>query len=234
MAEKTGAGGKPQEYDTESGRYGGDGGEIKKAVDNYKPNDLKAEVYNRTAESNAVVKFSEDLPPETIKKVKDVEKDIQGLDYEVGGIISKDGKVLKQIDGSSNEVLIEDDADIKLLKDAVFTHNHPNGTCFSNNDIKSFLECDLYQLRATTSKGKTYVLTKIKDFVLPSLAYNYKKSVGLGSEGAQKVQELYSQYVNSGYSGYDALLQAESDYREEWLTKHAKDYNVKFEVIWDD
>ena len=64
MAEKTGAGGKPQEYDTESGRYGGNGGKIKKAVDNYKPNDLKSTV-DRYKELER--KYNDDLTAEPIQ-----------------------------------------------------------------------------------------------------------------------------------------------------------------------
>ncbi len=44
MPEKIGAGNEPQKYDESNGRYEGDGGAIRKAVDNYKPSDLKAEV----------------------------------------------------------------------------------------------------------------------------------------------------------------------------------------------
>ena len=174
--------------------------------------------------------FSEELSYKTRQAVKRIENKIKSLKHEVGTIIDKNGNVLQSVDGSNNQV----EVDKSLLKDAVFTHNHPNGSCFSYDDIQGFLDGEVYQLRATTDKGKTYVLTRTKDLVDPSLAYNYKKACGLGGEGQNRIQKLFEEYIDSGYSQARAHFLAISDYREEWLTKNGKQYNVKFEVEWDE
>ena len=176
------------------------------------------------------VSFKEDFPEKTKTTIKNIENKTKGLNYEVGTIIDKDGNILQSVDGKSNEVNVEK----SLLKNAIFTHNHPNGSCFSYDDIQSFLDGEVYQLRATTDKGKTYILTRTKDFVDPSLAYNYKKACGLGGEGQNRIQELTDNYLNSGYELSKAVYLAKSDYREEWLTQNGKNYNVKFEVEWDE
>lgn len=184
------------------------------------------------AEKRAKNKFAEELPRKTKEAIKSIENKTNSLTYETGAIISKEGRILQQIRGTENAVNVSDE---KLLKDAVFTHNHPQGSCFSNQDIESFLITGLYQLRATTPSGKTYVLTKTKDYVKPSLAYDYKKAVSdFRGEGAKRIQELVDEYSKCGYSLNNAIYRAQSDYREEWLTRHAEEYNVKFEVEWDE
>lgn len=208
--------------DKETTTYSDNGDRLLKAVKEYNPNDLKSQVDR--------VKFKEDLPEKTTSAIKNIERKTKGLDYEVGTIIDKDGNVLQSVDGSHNEVYLEK----SLLKNAILTHNHPNGSCFSYDDIKGFLDGEVYQLRATTDKGKTYVLTRTKDFVVPSLAYNYKKATGLGGEGQNRIQELFEYYLDSGYSASRAKFQATSDYNEEWLLKNGNKYNVKFEVKWDE
>lgn len=67
-----------------------------------------------------------------------------------------------------------------MLKGAAFTYNHPEGSCFSAQDMISFLQADVYQMRATTPSGKTFILTRDKNFVKTSLAMDYKKQVLLG------------------------------------------------------
>ncbi len=179
---------------------------------------------------NNKTKFKEDLLEKTKETIKNVENTSKGLSYEVGTIIGKDGNILQSVDGGSNEVIV----DHSLLKNAIFTHNHPSGSCFSNNDIQGFLDGEVYQLRATTDKGKTYVLTRTKDYVVPSLAYNYRKAASFGGEGQDRIQELTDEYLKSGYDLNEAVYYAKSDYREEWLTKEGSNYNVKFEVEWDE
>ena len=201
---------------TDKDNFGGssNGDKLLKAVSEYKDK----------------IKFREDLSEKTKSAIKNIENKTKSLKHEVGTIINKDGKVLQSVDGASNQV----EVDKSLLKNAVFTHNHPNGSCFSYDDIQGFLDGEVYQLRATTDKGKTYVLTRTKDFVEPSLAYNYKKACGLGGEGQNRIQKLFEEYIDSGYSQARAHFLAISDYREEWLAKNGKQYNVKFEVEWDE
>lgn len=172
----------------------------------------------------------EEIEEKTRTIVRGIEKEIHKLSYETGAIIDKSGVVLQKVNGARNEVFV----DGSLLKGAIMTHNHPNGGSFSVQDIDSFLQCDAYQIRATTPQGKTFVLTKGRDFVLPSLAVDYKNAGTWRSVGAARVQELYETYLSSGWSASDALYKAQSDYKEEWLFEHAKEYYVKFEVEWDD
>ena len=171
------------------------------------------------------IKFSEGF----VEKCREIENTTRTSKIEVGTVLDKNGNIINQQDGSSNQVTI----DKRFLKDAVFTHNHPKGTMFSTDDIKGFLEGELYQLRASTPSGKVFVLTREQDFVSPSLVFDYDKAGKRGTEGEIEVQRLFEEY-SQYYGGYTALEKAVSDYKEMWLKKNAKKYHVKFEVEWDD
>lgn len=43
--------------------------------------------------------------------------------------------------------------EIKAMRDGVLTHNHPNGSCFSTNDINMLRRSRLAEIRASTSRG---------------------------------------------------------------------------------
>lgn len=122
MAEKTGAGGKPQEYDTESGRYGGDGGEIKKAVDNYKPNDSKSTV-DRYKELER--KYNDDLTVETPKHKKGYSKSVDSAVMNkyssVRRQVNKKGYATVKVNDGKNFYIVrinksEDDFNYDILK----------------------------------------------------------------------------------------------------------------------
>lgn len=89
MAEKTGAGGKPQKYDENSGRYGESGGDIRKAVDNYKPNDLKSTV-DRYKELER--KYNDDLTAEPPKHKQNYSKSVDSA------VMNKYSSVRKKVD----------------------------------------------------------------------------------------------------------------------------------------
>lgn len=165
------------------------------------------------------------LGEKAAKTIKRVESDIRYLDYEKGIIVSKDGAIIFERDGAASEVVVSSE----LLEDAIFTHNHPHGLVFSNDDIKGFIEGRLYQLRATTPDDKTYILTRAKDFVKPSLYSDYKKIGRRGSPQEWEVQRKYEEYIGF-YNSYLALNLALSEVREAWLKENSEKYNVKFEV----
>lgn len=110
------------------------------------------EVYN----SNIIQEHYDET---TEKLLKVIENDKNGLNYEVGHLLDKDGSVLYEIVGEEHGVNIEDYM-IPDCKNAIFTHNHPTGFGFSQNDILSFLEYDMYEIRANTYDGKVFSLRK--------------------------------------------------------------------------
>ena len=119
----------------------------------------------------------------------------------------------------------------KNAVDAVVTHNHPGGSCFSPEDIQSALYYGVREIRATTAKNGTHVLRR-----------NYELS-----EGAKLVDALY---FPSAYYEYritkvvpavkamiarkeipfdlSAIRREESKLLSKWLTDNAGKYGWSY------
>lgn len=96
--------------------------------------------------------------------LEQIEDDKRKSDIEIGHILDKDGSLLYEVKGIEHEVNIEDYM-IPDCKNAIFTHNHPTGFGFSQQDILSFLEFDMYEIRANTPNGKLFILRKGNGYV---------------------------------------------------------------------
>lgn len=93
------------------------------------------------------------------------ESAISNLSYEVGGIFDSDGKLLQattdtttENDEGGNSVRVSQYSDI--LENSIFTHNHPSGRSFSNNDIIVAARRNLQEMRAigvSSVDGRTYL-----------------------------------------------------------------------------
>lgn len=84
------------------------------------------------------------------KAVITLENEIRKDKLETGAVFDKDGLLLSKNQGLPDRVSFNDD-ELKLLKNNVFTHNHPNGTTFSLADIERAIENNLLELRVVTS-----------------------------------------------------------------------------------
>ena len=70
-----------------------------------------------------------------------------------------------------------------VLKEAkkyslIFLHNHPNNSCFSSKDLKSFCKHDsLYMITAIQNNGNIHVLAKSDIFYPQTVLFEYNKCV---------------------------------------------------------
>lgn len=87
----------------------------------------------------------------------DVEEQRRSLDHEVGTIIDRQGNIINVTDGEEHSVSPPED----LLKDNIFTHNHPSGGIFSAGDLEAMIGDELLELRASTPQGTYYSLRRI-------------------------------------------------------------------------
>lgn len=128
------------------------------------------------------------------------------------------------------------------MEGATFTHNHPNGGFFSNNDIiTGFTKTNLQELRASTPQGITYSL--VNNGVTKESARKYLTEYQQTSMRAQRTaQEHFIRQIKAGELSMDeykrnyfALF---SQYRDEKLIKMTKekasDFGFIFEVIKDE
>lgn len=82
--------------------------------------------------------------------------------FETGILYDSDGKIIFSKKGTSNEVKFTK-AEISKMKGCTLTHNHPDGTVFSPNDIDMMRQGGLAEIRACNSKG-AYVLRSNSDW----------------------------------------------------------------------
>lgn len=170
----------------------------------------------------------------SIKKIEDEDR---SLEYECGAVIGKDGTVLKRYKGTEHAVEVSDD-DLKMMEGCTFTHNHPLGVFFSNNDIKTgFTKTKLAELRATTPQGITYVLKSNGNTTESANAFiqGYNQARMKANRNAQKAildrvkmgEITLDDYKRNYYAYY---RQYEDEMLVKYAENHAEEYGFIFKV----
>lgn len=96
------------------------------------------------------------------KTVDEVDRIIAGAQME-NAVVYKDGRQLLLRNGKVDEVRFTN-AEVKMLKGAVVTHNHPYGSSFSRADINLVKTSGMAELHATAEHdGVIYSVSPPKD-----------------------------------------------------------------------
>lgn len=118
-----------------------------------------------------------------------IEKDISKLNYEEGAIIDNNGNLVKGFKGNEDAILIMPE-DTNLLNGAIFTHNHPNNTVFSKDDLFTcFGKAKAAELRVVTPDGIIYSLKPQENADITKLLPNYTQT-------DLKARRLYKEKVD--------------------------------------
>lgn len=156
------------------------------------------------------------------KTLESVESEKTGLDYEVGTVVDLEGNVIKSFDGKENSVEVP----TELLKGNIFTHNHPNGSCFSVEDLKSFTSSGLFELRASVGSGKFYSLrlTEAKAD-LEKLTSDYRASASI-RKATEKIKADFKsgKITKEKAQDFNTILEYQSNLGDKFLQENAKDY----------
>lgn len=89
------------------------------------------------------------------------EDSIRNNSYETGIVIRADGSRALRKEGTESEVKFSK-ADLAIMKDATFTHNHPEGTTFSSADLDLVTRSGMKEMRVVHSNGY-YSLTRVSN-----------------------------------------------------------------------
>jgi len=107
------------------------------------------------------------------KSLNDVESMIKDYEEEEGAVFDKDGKIIKALRGNSDAISISDE-DLKKFEGAVLTHNHPNNTVFSGDDLfTGFGKANLSEIRVVNPSGTVYSLKKTENANAGKLRADY-------------------------------------------------------------
>jgi hypothetical protein len=152
------------------------------------------------------------------------EMSIKNLDHENCVIISRNGKVLHTEIGGSNSV----SPPAHLIKDNIFTHNHPSGGCaFSLEDIKSIVDLDGYEMRAVTSDGRFVSLAKGSGEVNKDIAQDFKNEVPSGVKLFLSADKEAIRTYGRGRTHKNVMDEMENIVNE-WLRKNTQKYGYIF------
>ena len=204
----------------------------------YVPADMKYPEWKKTFVDGGSKKDLLPLNDDAVKSViKSIEDEDRGLNYECGAVIGKDGTVLKRFKGTEHAVEVSDD-DLKMMEGAIFTHNHPLGVFFSDNDIETgFVKTKLGELRASTPQGITYVLKSNGNTTESANAFirGYKQTRMRANRTGQteiinrvKLGEITLDDYKKNY--YQYYRQYEDDMLVKYAEKHAEEFGFIFEV----
>ncbi|WP_026659673.1 hypothetical protein [Butyrivibrio sp. AC2005] len=151
----------------------------------------------------------------------EVEQEKMQLDIEVGTTINCQGVIVDVTYGDKHSVFPPHE----LLKDRIFTHNHPTGRCFSRQDIKSAVLDGLLECRVSTPQG-TYFSLKRKSDAAVSLSFINDAWNATGSDAlSNRIMEL----IKSGEIfptdlTWDVRARIENDMMIAFLREHASEY----------
>lgn len=167
-----------------------------------------------------------------------VEDKIRNQSYESAALIDKDGNQIFFKDGGKTQVSFTRE-EVGSMQGATLTHNHPSGSMFSNEDIAIMVGGDLDGIRATTSSGKTFSLSRGDGYTDGSgvafyNAYAAQRKSAIARANSELDAKGYQQKINSGEITQEAANREcnalVTTSMTEWASTHAKDYNMTFTV----
>lgn len=158
------------------------------------------------------------------------ENKIRNDSVETAIVLDAKGKIIMdKSDGSTNQVVI-DPADVPKLKDSIFTHNHPNGSPFSREDLETAYSCGIKVLRACHSTGfyqieRQFDLGTTVPWYYQNFGYDYAQAVDFYKTNT--VDPIWNG-SNQTYSDATRCNGMINDFRKDWLRKNAEMYGWKY------
>jgi hypothetical protein len=83
-----------------------------------------------------------------VRALREAEDEIRDLPYEVAYIIDRSGTVVTRREGEHNFVGLP----AELMRDRIVTHNHPRGTSFSVEDVRTLIGTHALEMRVVSNR----------------------------------------------------------------------------------
>lgn len=167
------------------------------------------------------------------------EDKIRNNDYETAALIDQNGKVIfTESQGSPDEVNFTAEQ-CRKMKGRILTHNHPNGSVFSDADIDLLVSCKLAVIRAT-SANVTYQLQAEPGIFISrrTFAKDYLKVLDANDAAAiPKADSLHNAYKNGRITRTEYIKRLDELEQEvwkqdsDWMMKNARKYGYRYSVI---
>ena len=174
--------------------------------------------------------FDEDVKLEGAKyedlaqTLHDYEDKIRNKNVEHGYIIDLDGNFIWHGIGGRGQI----EPPPELVKNNIFTHNHPSGTCaFSVGDVKSIIADNGHQMRAVTQDGRFVSLIRGASGWDKTLGEDMVKAVPSGATLRMKAERLATQKYGRNRTDSQVRGMVE-DISNGWLRNNASNYGAVF------
>lgn len=154
-------------------------------------------------------------------KIQSFEKSIYKDDTEKAMIITTDGKII-EFSGNENHVFGTDE-DIKKMKGATATHNHPNDAIFSTTDIANGIaKGNLKEMRIVTKSGEIHSLVDngATETQRKAFSANYRNQEMKATNNLNAKQRRGESIDKNKYI---------KQRMEKWMTDHAEEYGLRYE-----
>lgn len=184
--------------------------------------DVARESQNNIGRIHKYKKGVIDLDENAQKQIHQHEAIISGNQYETAIVYDKDGNRIFTKKGTRNEVQFTNQ-ELKQMKNGIITHNHPNNSCFSEDDIKMLRKSGANEIRAVT-RSKCYSIKAPENWTQAALDYDIDSKIcEYEIEFANKYRDLAAQN-GENYSKYI------SNVFEDAVTSVAEDMGAKFSI----
>ena len=189
---------------------------------------LYCEINKEKPNSAALGAYNDNLCRETSqsrgKNIESFESKIINQKYESAAVYVN-GKEVFSKDGNSNSVSFSEQ-EAKQMKDGVLTHNHPQGRSFSYNDISTYVQTGLKEIRAVgvdLHDGNKYLYTLNGKF--KGSEKDYKKAVS----SYKRINEKYLN-INSGKirDNKMSISEANAIHHHEVMTEFAQIHRLNY------
>ena len=164
------------------------------------------------------------------KTLHKVEEAKRKLDYEVGTLISPDGKIIKKYIGGAHNISIPV-TDKWLFEGNIFTHNQPGGRTFTVQDILRFIDYKLYEARISTPQGMFFSLRE-SDWEVNRAIGNVMKEEKIGDK--MKAMYIVQDGIIEGKYLYDIIEKEKehtsliydimADEVDKWLIENTEEF----------
>lgn len=174
---------------------------------------------NKVSESPSMgsLKFSDEYR----LRLKQNEKILSGNKYETAVIYNDDGTIAFQKKGNKNSVVFTKQ-EIKAMNGKVLTHNHPNASVLSPNDINIMRRGNLSEIRACNGNG-AYVIRRSGKW-----SYKLTSLDKIKNAYYDCMKEADAKYADIAAKNGEPLFKYFDKMDEEGLAIFCKKYNLSY------
>ncbi len=172
--------------------------------------------------------------------LQSAENRIKGNPTETAIVLDSKGNVLvDKSDGSTNSVIFTE-AECQKMRGSTLTHNHPQRSTFSKEDIQLLTTRGLKSIRATSTE-KTYQLTKLNSSGSKN-AFDFHRDYAVAQAQNKAIVDVeYGRYERAYQNGQMTLTEFNNkipglnrrlnQLNSDWLKKNARSYGYRYSVI---